>query len=315
MWLQIRLYLLLGLMFAIVYAMIAAVAGSMGVGTFTFYGVLASVMLLIQYLIGPKMVEWSMGIKYVSEAEYPSLHRMVAEMAQKANIPKPRIGIANVPIPNAFAFGRWKSDGRVCVTDPILRLLSPDELKAVIGHEIAHLKHRDVAVITTLSVIPMIMWYIAWSTMFSGGRERGNAVIIGIFAFLMYLVTNLLVLYASRIREYYADDRSVKLGNAPHAMASALYKLVYGSARVNKDELKHIEGLKAFFVNDPSRALTELRELSQIDKDRSGSIDQHELMMLSTKKVKVSTADKFMELMSTHPNMVKRVHRLSKIAR
>ena len=315
MWLQIRLYLLLGLMFAIVYAMIAAVAGSMGIGTFTFYGLLASVMLLIQYMIGPKMVEWSMEIRYVSEVEYPSLHRMVAEMAQKANIPKPRVGVANVPIPNAFAFGRWKSDGRVCVTDQILRLLSPEELKAVIGHEIAHLKHRDVAEITTLSVIPMIMWYIAWSTMFSGGRDRGNAVVIGIFAFLMYMVTNLLVLYASRIREYYADERSVKLGNAPHALASALYKLVYGSARVNKEELKHIEGLKAFFVNDPSRAMTEIRELSQIDKDRSGSIDQHELMMLSTKKVKIGTSDKLMELMSTHPNMVKRMHRLSKITR
>ncbi len=247
MWLQIRLYLLLGLMFAIVYAMIAAVAGSMGIGTFTFYGLLASVMLLIQYLIGPKMVEWSMGIRYVSEIEYPLLHSMVKEMAQKANIPKPRVGIANVPIPNAFAFGRWKSDGRVCVTDQILRLLSPEELKAVIGHEIAHLKHRDVAVITTLSVIPMIMWYIAWSTMFSRDREHGNAVLIGIFAFLMYMVTNLLVLYASRIREYYADERSIKLGNAPHALASALYKLVYGSARVNKEELKHIEGLKSLF--------------------------------------------------------------------
>jgi heat shock protein HtpX len=301
-------------MFAIVYAMVSLVAGSMGITSFAFYGVLASFMLLIQYLIGPKMVEWSMGIRYVSEAEYPSLHRMVAEMAQKANIPKPRVGVANVPIPNAFAFGRWKSDGRVCVTDQILRLLSPEELKAVIGHEIAHLKHRDVAVITTLSVIPMIMWYIAWSTMFSGGRDRGNAVIIGIFAFLMYMITNLLVLYASRIREYYADERSIKLGNAPHALASALYKLVYGSAKVNKDELKHIEGLKAFFVNDPSRAMTEIRELSQIDKDRSGSIDQHELMMLSTKKVKVGTSDKLMELMSTHPNMVKRIHRLSKIA-
>jgi heat shock protein HtpX len=314
MWLQIRLYLLLGVMFAIVYAMVSLVAGSMGITSFTFYGILASVMLLIQYMIGPKMVEWSMGIRYVSESEYPSLHRMVGEMAQKANIPKPRVGIANVPIPNAFAFGRWKSDGRVCVTDTILRLLSPDELKAVIGHEIAHLKHRDVTVITMLSVIPMIMWYIAWSTMFSRDREHGNAIIIGIFAFLMYLVTNLLVLYASRIREYYADERSVKLGNAPHSLASALYKLVYGSARADKGELKHIEGLKAFFVNDPSRAKAEIRELSQIDTDRSGSIDRQELKTLSTKKVKVSTSDKFMELMSTHPNMVRRVQRLSRIA-
>ncbi|MDP2845519.1 MAG: zinc metalloprotease HtpX, partial [Candidatus Methanoperedens sp.] len=249
-------------MFAIVYAMVSLVAGSMGITSFVFYGVLASAMLLIQYMIGPKMVEWSMRIKYVSEAEYPSLHRMVAEMAQKANIPRPRVGVASVPIPNAFAFGRWTSDGRVCVTEQILRLLSPDELKAVIGHEIAHLKHRDVAVITMLSVIPMIMWYIAWSTMFSRDREHGNAVIIGIFAFLMYMITNLLVLYASRIREYYADERSVKLGNAPNALASALYKLVYGSARANKEELKQIEGLKAFFVNDPSCAATEIRELS-----------------------------------------------------
>lgn len=313
MWLQIRLYLLLGLMFAIVYAMVSTVASFMGISSFAFYGVLASVMLLIQYLIGPKMVEWSMGVRYVSESEHPSLHRMVGEMAQKANIPKPRVGVANVPIPNAFAFGRWKSDGRVCVTDQIMRLLSPSELKAVIGHEIAHLKHRDVAVITMLSVIPMIMWYIAWSTMFSGGRGRGNAVIIGIFAFLMYMVTNLLVLYASRIREYYADERSVKLGNDSHNLASALYKLVYGSAKVDKEKLKHIEGLKAFFVNDPSRAMAEIRELSQIDKDRSGTLDKHELMMLSTKKVRISTSDKIMELMSTHPNMVKRVHRLSKI--
>jgi len=125
-------------MFAIVYAMVTLVASSMGISSFAFYGGLASALLLIQYLIGPKMVEWSMRIRYVSESEYPLLHRMVAEMAQRAGIPKPRIGIASIPIPNAFAFGRWKSDGRVCVTEQIMRLLSPDELKAVIGHEIAH---------------------------------------------------------------------------------------------------------------------------------------------------------------------------------
>jgi len=191
MWLQIRLYLLLGLMFAIVYAMIAAVAGSMGIGTFTFYGLLASVMLLIQYMIGPKMVEWSMEIRYVSEVEYPSLHRMVAEMAQKANIPKPRVGVANVPIPNAFAFGRWGGDGRVCVTQPIMKLLNRGELKAVLGHEISHLKNRDVATITMLSVIPMILWYVAWNFMFSRNREGNNTAMIGIVAFILYFITSI----------------------------------------------------------------------------------------------------------------------------
>lgn len=312
MWLQVRLYLLLGLMFAIVYGLVTVVASLMGITGFLFYGILASSFLFIQYMIGPKMVDWSMRVQYVSERERPELHKMVADLAQSAGIPKPRVGIARIPIPNAFAFGRSMRDARVCVTGDILNLLSKNELKAVLGHEISHLKHRDVAVMTMLSIIPMICWYIAWSMMFS--RGRGNTVFIGIFAFVLYFITNLLVLYGSRIREYYADMGSVKLGNEPHMLASALYKLVYGSARVPKESLKQVEGLKAFFVNDPSRAYGEIRELRQIDLDMSGTIDRNELMVLRNKKIHVSTADKLMEMLSTHPNMVKRIGHLSSLA-
>ncbi len=314
MWLQIRMYLLVALLFAIVYAVIVVAASAIGIKGFAAYGVLASVILMIQYLISPKIVELSMGVRYVSEAEEPELHRMVAELAQKAAIPKPRIGVSQLPIPNAFAFGRWASDGRVCVTEQITRLLSKEELRAVLGHEISHLKHRDVAIITLLSVVPMILWYLAWNLMWSSDRERGSNAALGMVAFLLYFVTNLLVLYGSRIREYYADEGSVRLGSAPHHLASALYKLVYGSARVDKDALRHVEGYKAFFVNDPSRAYYEIRELKQVDRDLSGSIDQSELLALSTKQVRISSADKLMEALSTHPNMVKRVKRLSQLA-
>ncbi|MDW7725628.1 MAG: zinc metalloprotease HtpX [Candidatus Methanoperedens sp.] len=312
MWLKLRLYLVMTLLFGIIYAIAIVAANVMGLGGgIYFYGVLASFMMFIQYMIGPKMVEWSMHVKYVDEKEAPALHRMVGELARDARIPKPRIGVARTHIPNAFAFGRWAKDGRVCVTEGIMQLLDEKELRAVLAHEISHLKNRDVAVITMISVIPMICWFLAWSFMFSGGRDRGNNVLIGIAAFVLYFITNMMVLYVSRIREYYADEGAVKLGSSPHHLASALYKLVYGSARIPRDTLKQAEGMKAFFVSDPSRASNEIRELSQIDLDNSGTIDMNELMALRTKPVNISSADKFMEMMGTHPNMLKRIQRLS----
>jgi heat shock protein HtpX len=108
---------------------------------------------------------------------------------------------------------------------------------------------------------------------------------------------------------------SVELGNEPHMLASALYKLVYGSARVPKESLKQVEGLRAFFANDPSRARKEIVELRQIDLDMSGAIDKDELMALGNKKVHVSMSDKIMEIFSTHPNMVKRINHLSSLAK
>ncbi len=317
MWLQVRLYLLLGLMFAILYGLIVGVSAAVGYTNFIFYTVLAFVLVGIQYLIGPTLVGWTMRVHYASEQEAPELHQMVAELARAAGIPKPKVGISKLAIPNAFAFGRYRGDARVCVTEGILRLLSKDELRAVLGHEISHIKHSDMALITLLSVIPMICWYVAWGLMWSGGsRSRsGNYVaLIGIGAFLLYFITNLLVLYASRIREYYADLGSVRLGNAPHNLASALYKLVYGNARMPREALKQAEGMKAFFVNDPSRAWNEIRELRQIDLDMSGTIDSNELMALRSKNIKVSSSDRLMEIFSTHPNMLKRIKHLSSLA-
>lgn len=304
-------------MFAIVYAIVSMIAyGVLGVTEFNFYLILSLVMMVLQYMMGPKLVEWSMRVKYIGNGEYPDLQNMVSELSRQANIPTPRIGISQIALPNAFAFGRWKSDGRVCVTEGILRLLDPEELRAVLGHEISHLKNRDVLTITLLSVIPMILYRIFWHTMFLSNRRRSSSggnytVLIGLAAFIFYFITNLLVLYASRIREYFADQGSVELGNPAHSLATALYKLVYGSARTSKEAVREVEGLKAFFVNDPSRALTELRELKDLDLDRSGTIDTTELLNLRSKTVKLSFADKLMEGLSTHPNMLKRIKQLS----
>jgi len=316
MWLQTRMYLLIAVLFGILYGVITGIGTWIGGGSVVVYIVIALAFLGFQYLIGPSIVGWTMKVKWASEQEQPELHRMVAELAEKANIPKPKVGISELSIPNAFAYGRTRRDGRICVTRGILKLLNKDELRAVLGHEMSHLKHRDMAVMTLISVIPLIMYWVALSFMFGGvgGRKQngGYAVIVGIGAFILYFLTNLLVLYGSRIREYYADQGSVKLGNMPHQLATALYKLVYGNARFKgSEELKHVEGVKAFFLNDPSQAWYEVRELAQIDRDMSGTISQDELMELRQKKVRLGTGDKLMELFTTHPNMLKRIKYLS----
>jgi len=259
-----------------------------------------------------------MRIKYGNEQEYPRLHQMVAELSERAGLPnKPKVGISQLPIPNAFAFGRTKRGSRVCVTKGLLDLLSENELKAVLGHEISHIKHRDVAVITMLSVIPMICYMIyvsfLWGGMGRRDRDSGGAIAIGVLALVVYFITNLLVMYGSRIREYYADQGSAELGNQPHHLATALYKLTVSSARTPRNALKQTEGMKAFFINDPSRAMFEVRELKDIDLDMSGTIDQNELMMLSTKKISLKTTDKLIEVLSTHPNVVKRIKHLASL--
>ncbi len=313
LFLKLRMWLLLMVLFAIVYAICVAIGSYLGLNNFYFYLGISLVMMFIQYLIGPKLVEWSMRVKYIQKQDYPKLFQMVEDLAMRAQIPVPKIGIAQINIPNAFAFGRGIRDGRVCVTEGILRLLDEGELKAVLGHELSHLKNRDVLFITLLSVIPMVLYRIAWQFLFYGRRRErgGNTALIGLAAFLFYFITNLLVLYASRIREYFADRGSVSLGNPPQTLASSLYKLVYGAARMDKESLKEAEGLKAFFINDPSQALKEIRELSQLDQDKSGTIDASELAQLKTKHIRLTVGDRLLEVLSTHPNMLKRIKQLS----
>jgi len=316
MWqLKFKMWFLVILLFAFIYALLTIIGTKfLHISSFYFYIALSLGMMFVQYFIGPKIVEWTMRVRYLKKEEYPELHKMVEDLAGRAKIPVPRIGLAQIALPNAFAFGRSLRDGRVCVTSGIMKLLNQEELKAVLGHELTHLKNRDVLTITLLSVIPMIMYRIAWQFMFYQRRRddrSGNTVLIGLAAFLFYFITNLLVLYASRIREYFADRGSLLLGNKPSALASSLYKLVYGAARMDREELKEVEGLKAFFVNDPSCAMREIRELSQLDLDKSGTLDAGELATLRSKTIRLGFGDKLLELLSTHPNMLKRIRKLS----
>lgn len=133
---------------------------------------------------------------------------------------------------------------------------------------------------------------------------------IALIAFVVYFISNLIVLYVSRIREYYADAGSAELTRKPHELASALYKMIYGSAGARQDKIKKEMGsMRAFFAADPVTARSDLKDLRAADLDRNGKIDEYELKAFA-ERAKVSRADRLMELFSTHPNPVSRVKRL-----
>jgi len=312
--LTLRLWLATILLFGILYAIITIICSFLGFGGPLIFSILALAVVLGQYFLGPKMVEAVMHVHYVSSQEAPNLHAMVEELAMNAGIPKPKVGISEVNMPNAFAFGRSKRDGRVCVTRGILNLLDEEELMAVLGHELSHIRHNDMAVMTLISVVPLICYYIFISTLFSGGDSDSGAGIIGLVALGGYLLGNLLVLFVSRVREYYADQGSVEIGGRPHKLASALYKLVYGTAATDEKQVKELEGVKAFFVNDISDASNEIKDLREVDLNLDGVISEDELAEIRERPTRISAGSKIMELMSTHPNMVKRIRRLAELS-
>ena len=311
--LRLRMILTSVLMFSIVYFLVFLIGRYLGISSWRIYAGISLVIIFLQYWFGPSLVKRSMNVRPLSEAEAPHIHKMVEELAQAAGVPKPELGLSEINIPNAFAYGRTSRSGHIAITRPILGLLDYDELRAVLGHEMGHVKHNDMAVTAAVSVVPMICYYIALSFMFSGDRDNGGTIIIGILGYLFYLIGQLLVLFISRVREYYADEASVEFGNRPAALVSALYKLSYGAAKCDKETIADLNTNRAFFATDINNAQHDITDYQQIDFDGDGQISDEELRRLANTGVKISKTKGIMELFSTHPDSLKRVKRLAEL--
>ena len=170
--LKLRMMLTSIIMFSLVYFLIMIVGWYLGISSWRIYAVVSLVIVFLQYWFGPSIVKRSMNVRPLSEAEAPHIHQMVEELADAAGVPKPEIGLSEINIPNAFAYGRSSKSGHIAITRPILGLLDYDELRAVLGHEMGHIKHNDMIVTAAVSVIPMICYYIALSFMFSGNDRQ-----------------------------------------------------------------------------------------------------------------------------------------------
>jgi heat shock protein HtpX len=219
--------------------------------------IIAAVMLGIQYFFSDKLVLASSHAKVVSPEQAPELHRIVAQLSDEAGIPKPRVAIVPTAVPNAFATGRSLHHSVIAVTNGLMERLNTDEIKAVLAHELSHVRNRDVAVITIASFLATIASFIMQSSMYGsmygggGGRERrgpGGLILVFIVSAIVYFVGMLLVRLLSRYREYSADRGSAILTGHPSYLISALLKISGIMDRMPKRDLRAEEGMNQFFI-------------------------------------------------------------------
>jgi heat shock protein HtpX len=212
--------------------------------------ILLGAFSLAQFFFSDTLALRSMGARTVSEEEYPRLHAQVGRLAQQADLPKPDVAVADNRTPNAFATGRSPSHGVVCVTTGLLEVLDDEELEGVIAHELAHIKNRDVAVMTIASFLSTIAFLIVrWGWLFGGRNRNGAPVIVAILVSLVVWVVSFLLIRAlSRYREYSADRGAVAITGKPSALASALMTISGRMDRVPEEDLREQAEMNAFFI-------------------------------------------------------------------
>jgi len=294
--LSAKLYAKMTLLFAVLTALLMALGYIVGLYfgdplTFMLLGLgLAAVFNFVSYYYSDSIVIKMSRAKIISENDNPTLFRVVRDVAQKANMPMPRVGIVDSPQPNAFATGRGPDKAVVCATSSILQTLTPDELEAVIGHEIGHVIHRDVLMSSIAATMAGAISYIGtlamWSVWLGGGsgrsRNGNSSLLLLVAAILIPIGASFVQLGISRGDEYSADEYSAKLTRNPSGLISALNKI---SSKVQT---------KGFTRKGSSPPSPATGSLWIVNPFRGGSL---------------------VELFSTHPSLPHRVERLRKVAR
>jgi heat shock protein HtpX len=293
------------------WALITAIASLIFVAVLTFlrlpllnlYTIIGFVVVfhIIQWLLGPYMFSAVYRTRPAREAGLGWVEDSVQRLAAAAGMEKPpKAYVAEIDIPNAFAFGSPLTGPMVAVTRRLAESLPREEVEAVIGHELGHIRHRDVAFMMAVSIIPAIIYYIGYTLFVSGaygGRDRGGAgyaFLIGMALMALSFVFNLFVFYMSRLREYYADYFAAKV--VPQGAVNlqrALVRIMVLAGRLRREEAAHYEQFKAFFIADPDVRLQAV-----------GDVD---MLVERVKRAKPNTVA---ELFSTHPDPAKRLRAL-----
>ncbi|KJK58440.1 zinc metalloprotease HtpX [Saccharothrix sp. ST-888] len=247
-------------------------------------------LFVAQFWFSDKITERAMGARAVTPEQYPQLHGTIDRLCALADMPKPRVAVADNDMPNAFATGRNPQNAVVCVTTGLLRRLEPEELEGVLAHELSHVAHRDVAVMTIagfLGVLAGMMTRIALYGGFIGGGNRNNndsnaaiaMLIIPLVSVVVYAISFLLTRLLSRYRELAADRAAAQLTGRPSALASALTKVTGQIAAIPSKDLRQAQPYNAFYF---APALSARETASQ--------------------------------LLSTHPSLEQRLAQLAKIS-
>lgn len=278
---QLKTLFLLG----VLSALLISIGGALGPGYFYGFTALALLMNLGAYFFSDRIVLRMHGAQEVTPEQAPALHRMVDELARRAQIPKPRVCVMPGEQPNAFATGRNPQHGVVAVTEGIMRLLTERELRGVLAHEIAHIKNRDILVASIAAVIAAAVGYIAHALAFSSllgnhqeDEEEGSGAGGLLMMFVAPMLATLIQLGISRAREYMADETGAQLSGDPEALARALEKLEQGAAVLPAETVQ--PATASLFIVNP-----------------------------------LAGGSRMLNLFSTHPPMDERIRRLRGLAR
>lgn len=249
--LRVRMVLSFAIL-GILYVIFLSILHYLGVGYIPL-AIIAAVMILAQWYFSDKIVLWSSGAKIISREEYPKLHEIVERLSTNNGLPKPKVAMVNSNVPNAFATGKSPKSSLVAVTTGLLELLDDDELEAVIGHELTHVRSRDVLVLTLASVFSTVAWYLMQFGFYGGLQTRnrnsaGSGVIVLLIAVVTWVVSFLIIRAISRYREYSADRGGAIMTGKPDKLATALLKISGKIKVIPPHELKNVQKLNAFFI-------------------------------------------------------------------
>ena len=249
--LQFRMLLTLFLLGLLYVAFVGAlfVAGAQAVVILVIVGALS----LSQLFLSDKLALAAMGAKEVTPEQAPGLHAMIERLCIQADLPKPKIAVADIQMPNAFAMGRSPKNATVCATTGIMNTLSPAELEGVMAHELAHVKNRDVMIMTIASFFASIAAMMLQFGFFFGGGDGDDdgapaVIVILLASFVVYIVSFFLMLALSRYREFSADRGAALVTGRPSALSSALMKISGAMERVPQQDLRQAQDMNAFFI-------------------------------------------------------------------
>jgi heat shock protein HtpX len=250
--LQARMLLTLFLL-GLLYAFFAAVIIAAGGGVAVMVGFLA-LLMLAQLFLSDKLALASVGAKEVTPQQAPGLHAMIERLCIQADLPKPKIAVADTSVPNAFAMGRSPKSAVVCATTGIMETLQPHELEGVMAHELAHVKNRDVLIMTLASFFASVAAMITQFGFYFGGAFGGDDdegpgfLVVLLVSFVVYVVSFFLMLALSRYREFTADRTAALITGRPSALSSALMRISGAMQRIPEHDLREAERMNAFFI-------------------------------------------------------------------